>query len=141
MPSCDKNFHSEIGALHAVDLVEVAVNLGDPPGELDHVAAADALLVGGAEGARGAVHEVGAEGVRDLAPLGRLDQVLAAQPGKVTPHIFAPGQILGLKTRGFRGSENIFSEFPPMTREPGQENRFPLLRTFALHCRRRKVIK
>ena len=95
----------EIGTLDAIDLVEVAVNLGDSPGELDHVAAADALLVGGAEGARGAVHEVGAEGVRGLALLGRLHQVLAAQPGKVTPQILAPGQILCLKTRRLRGSE------------------------------------
>ena len=118
MNGYDETCVVEIGALHTIDLVEVAVNLGDPPGELDHVAAADALLVSGAEGARGAVHEVGAEGVRGLALLGLLNQVLAAQPGKVASQVLTPSQILRLKEAECAAGVRliIFQNFRPFTR-------------------------
>ena len=97
----------QVRTFDAVDLLEIPVDFGNSSGELDHVAAAGTLLVGGAESARGAVHEIGAEGILGDAPLVGLDQLLAAQPSEVAPQIFPPRQILGLKV-GENGKFAVF---------------------------------
>jgi hypothetical protein len=91
----------QVSVIDAFDLVKIPIHLWHTRPELDEVAAADALPVRGAESARRALHEGGAEGVDDVACAlcVQLDHVLAAQTGKGAAETFAPNKFVSLERK------------------------------------------